>query len=214
MAARKQAAASAAPGGSRVAIWGVMLGLVAMVGSALVYFASHPDLILHQSPPQASMAAGMTGVDDGAAGMPQGMDQAQMNGLMALMQRLEKDPNDLEALSNLAGHFLHLEDYPRAESFALRAVMAAKGADAAMPLYMLSMTQHSQGRHKEAAESLQKSLAAKDDAETRYSLGILYRYFLKDDAKGRAELEKVLAAPGVTDALKQQVEQELGRSPE
>lgn len=212
MAARKQTVAVAiAPAGGKVAVWVVALGLVAMVGSALVYFAGHPDLILHQSPQQASAPVGGAGED--AGGMP-GMNQEQVNGLMALMQRLEKDPGDLEALSNLAGHFLHLEDYPRAESFALRAVMAAKGADAALPLYMLSMTQHSQGRYKEAADSLEKSLVAQDDAETRYSLGILYRYFLKDEAKGRGELEKALTSPGVTEPLKKQVEQELAKKPE
>lgn len=209
MAKQKERAAGQAgvsPRGRRLVACAMGVGLVLMLGSAMSYLVEHPGLIVHQQ-------------QGGAAGSaPQGMPGAptadsQNAALMALMERLQKNPQDTEALLNLAGHFLHTDDYARAENFAMRAVMAAQGEAAAMPLYMLSMAQHSQGRHQEAAASLEKSLALKEDAETRYSLGILYRYFLKDEERGRAELQKALAAPGVTEALKKQVDSELNKKP-
>lgn len=181
------------------------VGLVLMLGAALTYMVEQPGLIVHQQ-------GGAAVAPEAGAGMP-GATDAQNAALMGQMERLQKNPQDTEALLNLAGHFLHTEDYARAENFAMRAVMATQGEASATPLYMLSMAQHSQGRHQEAAISLEKSLALKEDAETRYSLGILYRYFLKDEERGKAELQKALAAPGATDVLKKQVDAELTKKP-
>lgn len=190
----------------RVVGWSMAAGLVLMLGAAFIYMAEHPGLVVHTQPGSGMAASAESG--DRPTGTTAG-PEAQNAALMSLMERLQKNPQDMEALLSLAGHFLHTDDYARAENFAMRAVMAAQGTEASMPLYLLSVAQHGQKRYGEAADSLEKALALKDDSETRYSLGIVQRYFLKNEAKGRAELEKALAAPGITETLKKQIEVEL-----
>lgn len=198
----------------RALVWGMSLGLVAMLGAAGSYFVENPGLIVH------STAGGTTPaqVEEAAqsAGMP---GQSTDDAVLALMQKLQTTPNDGKTLLGLAQHFLHTGQAERAETFAMRAVMAAQGAEsdpskaaeAALPLYYLGMAQHSQQRYAEAAQSLEKSLSLKDDADTRFGLGILYRYFLKDEARGVAELKKALESPGASDNLRSHVAAEIDK---
>ncbi|MFR4118012.1 MAG: tetratricopeptide repeat protein, partial [Bilophila wadsworthia] len=117
-----------------------------------------------------------------------GMDEATQQGVMALMQKLQKNPTDLEALVGLTEHFMHTQDWQRAETFALRAVVAAPNET--QPLYMLGIIQHSQNRNAEAAASLEKVVAAREDPSVRYSLGILYAYYLEQPDKGLEQLQR------------------------
>ena len=129
-----------------------------------------------------------------------GMDEATQQGVMALMQKLQKNPTDLEALVGLTEHFMHTQDWQRAETFALRAVVAAPNET--QPLYMLGIIQHSQNRNAEAAASLEKVVAAKEDPSIRYSLGILYAYYLE-------QLQKALDNPNTPADLKKAVSEEV-----
>ena len=147
----------------------ITAGLVLMLVSTLSYFSANPGLVSHTT--TGTQAAAPSGQQ-----MPTsaGMDEATQQGVMALMQKLQKNPTDLEALVGLTEHFMHTQDWQRAEAFALRAVVAAPNET--QPLYMLGIIQHSQNRNAEAAASLEKVVAAKEDPSVRYSLGILYAY--------------------------------------
>ena len=136
-----------------------------------------------------------------------GMDEATQQGVMALMQKLQKNPTDLEALVGLTEHFMHTQDWQRAETFALRAVVAAPNET--QPLYMLGIIQHSQNRNPEAAASLEKVVAAKEDPSVRYSLGILYAYYLEQPDKGLEQLQKALDNPNTPADLKKAVAEEV-----
>lgn len=200
MAKRKTTGIVARHGAVR---WVLFAGLLAMLLAGASYFTEHPGLTVHSGGPgQAAEAASPAG---GAGGAPAAADA----GVMALMQKLQANPQDVEALTALAQHFLHTDEAQKAENFAMRAVMAAQGADAAGPLYLLGVSQHNQGRYTEAAQSLEKSLQHRDDADTRFSLGIVSRYFLKDEARGLAELRKAVETPGASDSLKAHVAAEL-----
>ena len=126
---------------------------------------------------------------------------------MALMQKLQKNPTDLEALVGLTEHFMHTQDWQRAETFALRAVVAAPNET--QPLYMLGIIQHSQNRNAEAAASLEKVVAAREDPSVRYSLGILYAYYLEQPDKGLEQLQKALDNPNTPADLKKAVAEEV-----
>ena len=145
----------------------ITAGLVLMLVSTLSYFSANPGLVSHTT--TGTQAAAPSGQQ-----MPTsaGMDEATQQGVMALMQKLQKNPTDLEALVGLTEHFMHTQDWQRAETFALRAVVAAPNET--QPLYMLGIIQHSQNRNAEAAASLEKVVAAREDPSVRYSLGILY----------------------------------------
>lgn len=72
---------------------------------------------------------------------------------------------------------MHTQDWQRAETFALRAVVAAPNET--QPLYMLGIIQHSQNRNAEAAASLEKVVAAREDPsrtlQPRHPLRLLPR---------------------------------------
>ena len=91
-----------------------------MLVSTLSYFSANPGLVSHTT--TGTQAAAPSGQQ-----MPTsaGMDEATQQGVMALMQKLQKNPTDLEALVGLTEHFMHTQDWQRAETFALRAVVAA-----------------------------------------------------------------------------------------
>ena len=127
----------------------ITAGLVLMLVSTLSYFSANPGLVSHTT--TGTQAAAPSGQQ-----MPTsaGMDEATQQGVMALMQKLQKNPTDLEALVGLTEHFMHTQDWQRAETFALRAVVAAPNET--QPLYMLGIIQHSQNRNAEAAASLEK----------------------------------------------------------
>ena len=90
---------------------------------------------------------------------------------------------------------------------ALRAVVAAPNET--QPLYMLGIIQHSQNRNAEAAASLEKVVAAREDPSVRYSLGILYAYYLEQPDKGLEQLQKALDNPNTPADLKKAVAEEV-----
>ena len=181
----------------------ITAGLVLMLASTLSYFSDNPGLVSHTT--TGTQAAAPSGQQ-----MPTsaGMDEATQQGIMALMQKLQQNPTDLEALIGLAEHFMGMQEWQKAETFALRAVVAAPNET--QPLYMLGIIQHSQNRNAEAAASLEKVVAAKDDPSVRYSLGILYAYYLNQPDKGLEHLQKALANPAAPDDLKKAIADEIG----
>lgn len=156
-------------------------GLALMLRMSAAYLTEHPSLFIHRPAPAAS--------------------RSESDGVARLMEHVRKNPQDAEALCALAQHFNHLGEWERAEMFAVRAVLAAPNQ--ADPLYWLGLVQHSQGRHAEAAASLEKSLELRSDPAVRYSLGVLYRDYLNDLQKGAALLRQVRNDPAAPADLRQ-----------
>lgn len=181
----------------------ITAGLAIMLASTLSYFSANPGLVSHTTTGTQAAAPSSGQQMPSAAGM----DEATQQGVMTLMQKLQKNPTDLEALVGLTEHFMHTQDWQRAETFALRAVVAAPNET--QPLYMLGIIQHSQNRNTEAAASLEKVVAAKEDPSVRYSLGILYAYYLDQPDKGLEQLQKALNTPNIPEDLKKAVTEEV-----
>ena len=57
--------------------------------------------------------------------------------------------------------------------------------------------------------TLEKVVALRDDATVRYSLGVLYSYFLQQKDKGRAHWEAGLKDPKISPEMRQAIEEEL-----
>lgn len=182
----------------------VAVAILVLLGSTLSYFAENPSLVSHNTVGSAAPSASP------ANGTPsaEGMNEATQQHIMALMQKLQQNPTDLEALIGLAEHFMGMQEWQKAETFALRAVVAAPNET--QPLYMLGIIQHSQNRNAEAAASLEKVVAAREDPSVRYSLGILYAYYLNQSDKGLEHLQKALANPAAPDDLKKAIADEIG----
>ncbi len=162
----------------------LVLGFLIMLWGAVDYFSLHPSLI--RNPPQTAQQVPQAAENDNVA---------------KLMQILQENPNDVETLLNLAQHFTHLEEWEKAENFTLRAQMAEPNN--ATVLHVLGLVQHNQGRNQEAAESLEKSLNAKENPMVRYSLAILHGYFLNNSAVAIEHFKSVQSDPSASEELKE-----------
>jgi tetratricopeptide (TPR) repeat protein len=192
----------AASGGRLAFAWAMAGMLLLLFGAGIAYRLAHPGLLSPVPAPDVRQTAGSSD-SSGSSG-------ADDTG--AFMQRLRQDPRDVEALLALAGRFLDREDWTAAETFALRAVTAAP--DNARPHYLLGLALHGQKREQEAAASLEQALALGDDPGMRYSLGVLYAYYLNDAARAAEQFRRGLAAPEIDGGLREELRMELDKLPE
>lgn len=183
-------------GGRRWVLLCVSLGLLAMLAVSFVYRLQNPSLVV-----EAPRRGGMMGQQDG------GMDPE----IGKLMEHLRDNPNDVASLAHLTEHLINQQNWDAAEAFAQRAVVAAPSDP--QPVYLLGVVQHNKGRHAEAAASLERVLSMKDDASVRYSLGVLYLYYLNEPAKGVAHLTAGLHDEKASEALKASIRRELEKAP-
>lgn len=124
------------------------LSLLVMLGVTIKERVSNPHLVTER--PTA----------------PQGMGQEQ-NLLASLMQKVAAEPTNKDALMHLAEHLMATQEWDAAATFAQRAV--ALDVNDPQPLYMLGVILHNQGKPQEAAATLEKVVALRDDATVRYA---------------------------------------------
>ncbi len=122
------------------------------------------------------------------------------------MEELKSDPNNYATLVHTADLLIQTEQWAGAESFLRRAV--AIDSSKGHPYYLLGIALHSQNRNEEAAAALEKVASIDNDASARYSLAVLYMYFLNNAPKGLEHLEKALATPKLPTDLKASLEDE------
>ncbi len=134
-------------------------------------------------------------------------DAAAMAEVGRLMREVGQNPENREALLRLTELLIHLEHWENAKDFAERAVkLNAKDAKAR---YLKAVIEHNLGRHAEAAASLEEVIRAEDSAHARYSLGVLYLHYLKQQARGIEQLSAALHAPDADENLKAMIRREL-----
>lgn len=147
--------------------------------------------------------------------MPPGMGAAPQSGAPAgpgdeiarLMQEAGRNPDNGEVIFHLAEALVAAGNWEAAETFARRAMVLDVSNPA--PLHLLGVITHNLGREKEAADLLERALAMKEDAGVRYSLGVLYTYFLKDAERGRAHLQAALDLPDTPEEMRERIREEL-----
>lgn len=181
---------------ARILIILLAAGFCIMLFASLKARFQNPHLTV-AARPQQGMPAGEAGEDAQTVGK--------------LMRQVAENPQDLGALIHLIEHLVTAQNWDAAETFAQRAVTMDVGNS--KPLYLLGIIQHSQGRHKEAAEALEKVLKIKDEASVRYSLGVLYIYFLEDPKRGAEHLRAGLNDATASAELKAAIKQELEKNP-
>ena len=179
------------------------LALVAMLASAGIYFSEHDALVTHQHTPSAQADDGHDHDKDNVP-MPGKSDQSH---LLALMEKLKANPNDVGIMMMISEHFLSSGDFPMAEMFSGRVLkVEAHNADA---LYIRGIARHRLDRHAEAAADFELAKDIHDGFAVRYNLGMLYLYFLKDKEKARENLAKAITFPNVSADMLDAVKKEL-----
>lgn len=158
--------------------------LITMLVGSFVYRLNNPGLVI-DGRPQASSA--MQGPSD-------------MDGVGMMMQRLQGQPNDLEALLFLGEHFLGHESWEQAGHFLERAVVAAPQEQ--RPLYLLGISQYHAMKYSDAAASFERLLTIHDDPAARYNLGLLYLHYLNDRVQAEVHLKAVVANTKASEDLR------------
>jgi len=213
-------------------------GLALMLISVVSFRLHRPSLLVHthqsapmpnpmtaeglpaEMPPAMAEALARRQAEQTASGMGQtppadmtGTPLEQMlpanmagSGMADIMRRLQQNPHDADALLEL-GHNL-MDDRPELALDFLQQAAVAAPSDSRPP-HALGVLLHRQGKHAEAAVSLERSLELEDSAPTRYSLGVLLRHHLDRPEDALRHLEAALQAPGLTPELRTLIEQEL-----
>lgn len=184
-------------GGQKAILLFVGLGLVVMLAISFIDRVRNPDLVVQ------SRSSGM--------GEARGTEGGMNPDVAKLMEHLRDNPNDVKSLMHLSEHLVNDQNWAAAETFVTRAVAA--DPTNTQPIYLLGVVQHNLGKHKEAAASLEKVLGMKDEASVRYSLGVLYIYYLDDVASGVKHLSAGLNDPSASEALKKSLREELEKAP-
>lgn len=141
---------------------------------------------------------------------PARASQEEVSAVGRLMEQVSRNPSDMDSLLSLVNALVKMENWDAAENFARRAT-ELDGKDP-RPLHLLGVIQHNTGRHADAARTLEAVIALRDEASVRYSLGILYIYYLNDKERGLAQLRAGLALPGISDSLKKHIQSELNKA--
>lgn len=166
----------------RIVLTALGLGLGAMFALSVAWrLGDHP--LVRQRP--VSQAASVPG--DAPSSMAQMAESPEASAIMSLMQKMKADPHDVDTLLELARTFAEQGDNESAKDMVQRAVVAAP-SDYRAP-YLMGVILARESRWEEAASQLERSIALKDDAATRYSLAVIYRYHLKQEDKARANYE-------------------------
>lgn len=181
--------------GARMVLFLVLAGVLAMLGAWLYGRITHPELVVHRPVQEAGSGA--------MAGMK--MDSA----VGKLMEQVGKNPNDGNALFHLAQHLGTAGNWAAAESFIERAVVL----EPANPewLHFLGVTKHGLEKNDEAAAALERVASMTNKPDVRYSLGVLYLYYLQQPEKGKEQLQKALSSPELPADLKKMISDELDK---
>lgn len=176
----------------RLIMLALLAGLLAMLGTAVWQRIRQPELVQQ------------------VAHTPAQHSQEEVSAVGRLMEQVSRDPTDMGSLLSLVNALVKMENWEAAENFARRAIEL--DARDPRPLHLLGVIQHNTGRHADAAQTLEAVIALKDDASVRYSLGVLYIYYLNDKERGLAQLRAGLGLPDVSDSLKKHLQSELNKA--
>ncbi len=186
----------------RVVLVALALGIGAMFALSVAWrMGDHP--LVRQKPVAQTAPAN----DASRAMTQQGADSPQGQAIMSLMQAMKNNPNDVNTLLQLASLFAEQGNVDGAKDMAQRALVAAPSDH--RPPYLMGVLLSREGAWADAAAQLERSIALKDDAATRYSLAVLYRYHLGQEDKARANYEaaaKICDDPSLASMIKAELD--------
>ncbi|MBQ4076546.1 MAG: tetratricopeptide repeat protein [Mailhella sp.] len=201
----------------RIVLCALLLGIAVMLAASVAWrldgkplVHDHGSAATAQAPAQMPPAQPAPGTPDKAK-MEQAAQSPQAMAIMGLMQKMKENPNDVETLLALAQTFAEQGDTEGAKDMIQRATVAAPSDH--RPPYLMGVVLGGQGKWQEAAEQLERSVALKDDASARYSLGVIWRYHLKDDAKARPHFEaaaRLNGDPSLASMIKAELDKAAG----
>jgi len=125
-----------------------------------------------------------------------------------LMQRLEKNPDDIKVLEKLGKTFMMMQSWDRAIHFWNRALGVDPGNISAR--MQLAQCLYQKKNYSRAAKHLEEIVrSAPSHTRAHFNLGILYKYYLNAQQKWEKHFRKVIQSEGVEKSVRERAKKEL-----
>ena len=150
-----------------------------MVFAAVTYRVDHPSIVQHEEQRQ----------------MPGGMGQAggEMSGISAMMQKLQANPEDVEAMRALGMAFMEMHAWDKSLTF--WDMLLERNPDDVMALNQKGFCLFEMEKYADAAALFERMLAVdKDNHHGHYNLGVIYKHYLSQPEKAAAHFQAVVDA--------------------
>jgi len=191
--------AAATGKGTKLVLIVTAICLLAILSYSLLYRVQHPFLAKqrgHDAEQQAS----------------QQPSQKAMERIVELMSRIQDNPKDVQALTEVARLFMSMRSFERAAKFWERVLRLTP--DDPGPRQRLAMCYFRLDRHEDAASQLRRVLELDPgNAYAHYNLGVLLTGYMDREQEGRKHFRRVLRMEGADAELKDRARRELSRSP-
>lgn len=189
----------ASPPASRTVLALMALALLGMFAWSFAYRIQNPSLTaaLERAAPREE------------GGMP---GAGSMNAVMAAMNRLKANPDDLDALLEAAEAFMSAEMWDKAMLLLERA--RGKAPDDPEVLNHLGVALFRMERPAESAKAFERLLELDPGSwQARFNLGAVYKHGLNDPARAKPLFEAVLDNPRTDLSTRDQAKKELADMP-
>ena len=175
--------------GRKAVIITVILSAAAMFITSFAYRMNHPNLFVQVK--QQHTADDGHDHGDAPAGMGQGM-AGTMAKVKEFMARVDKNPDDVEALTGLGNAFLMMRAWDRALE-ALEHANGLRPGDTTV-LKGMGIAYFNKKEFDKAAETYQAILSTdSSDTLAMFNLGVINKYYFKKPDVARTYFEKVLS---------------------
>lgn len=136
-------------------------------------------------------------------------DQAKMMDMIGqLMEKLQKNPDDVSTLETLATVFMSLHEWERAKHFWQR--LLKLDSDNAQAHQQLALVLFRIKEHDQAVKHLKEVLKFEPkNVYAHYNLAMIYTYYLDQEKKGQDYFQQILQLKGVEEQLRQKAQKEL-----
>ncbi len=139
---------------------------------------------------------------------PSSQEQAMMSEVSALMAEVERNPENVEALTELAHIFMLMQAWER--SFAFWKRVLALEPENKMALNQAGFTLFQQERYVEAVDYFETLLKLDENSHrSLFNLGIIFKYYLDDQDKAEKYFHRILEINPDDQQLIERVKSEL-----
>jgi cytochrome c-type biogenesis protein CcmH/NrfG len=139
---------------------------------------------------------------------PSGQEQAMLAEVSNLMAEVERNPENIEAMTELAHIFMVMQAWERSLAFWKRVL--ALEPENKLALNQAGFTLFQQERYSEAADYFEKLLELdEENLRSMFNLGIIYKYYLDDQGRAVGYFQKILDIGPEDPQLIERVRREL-----
>ncbi|WP_027722301.1 tetratricopeptide repeat protein [Maridesulfovibrio zosterae] len=194
-------------GGQKAVVWMLGMSLVVIFIASLTYRMNHPgNKVEFQQEGGQRSSGGMPG------GMGSGMNEASMKRVRGLMEKMGKDPENMEIQLELANSFMMIRAYERAQVFFEKVV--AKEPENEQALMGLGMCYYQGEQFEKAAAAFDEILAFNpDESMAQFNVGIIKKYYLHKHDEAEEHFKKIIDNPKTPADMKKRAEEELIKDP-